>query len=127
MSNAMVIGDRRKFLSCLITLKTEMDQDTLEPKSELTEDTVEWCREVAGSKARTVEEAASDEGVKRAIQEGLDRANVRATSNAQRVQKFSILPEDFSVPGGELGPTLKLKRHLVLRKYATQINNFYNV
>ena len=45
----------------------------------------------------------------------------------QRVQKWSIVPVDFSVPGGELGPTLKLKRHYVLKKYDTQINNFYNV
>ncbi len=126
ISNVMVIGDRRKFLSCLITLKVEIDQDTLEPGSELSPDAVDWCREI-GSKASSVEEAAGDDAVKRAIQDGLDRANTRATSNAQRVQKFLLLPTDFSVPGGELGPTLKLKRHLVVKKYATQINNFYNV
>lgn len=59
--------------------------------------------------------------------EGIDRANAEATSNAQRVQKFTILPSDFSVPGGELGPTLKLKRHYVLKKYDNQIRNMYNV
>lgn len=61
------------------------------------------------------------------MQEGIDRANAEATSNAQRVQKFTILPSDFSVPGGELGPTLKLKRHYVLKKYDNQIRNMYNV
>ena len=101
--------------------------DTLEPKSELTAECLEWCRGVAGSKARTAEEACADDAVRRAIQSALDRANARATSNAQRVQKFHLVAADFSVPGGELGPTLKLKRHLVLKKYATQINNFYNV
>ena len=63
----------------------------------------------------------------RFVQEGIDRANAEATSNAQRVQKFTILPTDFSVPGGELGPTLKLKRHYVLKKYENTIRNMYNV
>ncbi len=123
--------------------------DTLEPKSELSSSCQDWCASI-GSKAKTVDEAITDEAVRRAIQEGLDRANQQAISNAQRVQKFlllntgdnysffacshinylntsySIVP-DFSVPGGELGPTLKLKRHYVMKKYDIQINNFYNV
>jgi long-chain-fatty-acid--CoA ligase ACSBG len=86
---------------------------------------LDWCKEI-GSKAKTVEEAIADPAVKKAIQEGIDRANSKATSNAQRVQKWSFVPVDFSVPGGELGPTLKLKRHYVVKKYDTQIKNFYN-
>ena len=87
---------------------------------------VEWCREV-GSKANTVEEALVDPEVKRAIQEGVSRVNSGAISNAQRVQKWCIIPTDFSLPGGELGPTLKLKRHFVLEKYQKKIDNFYGV
>jgi len=63
----------------------------------------------------------------KAFQDGIDQANQEATSNAQRIQKFVILPTDFSVPGGELGPTLKLKRHYVLKKYENLIRNIYNV
>jgi len=55
----------------------------------------------------------------------LDRANKRATSRAQVIQKFEILPTDFSIPGGELGPTMKLKRPCAAKKYADVIENFY--
>lgn len=125
LSNAMVIGDKKKFLSCLLTLKVDVDADTLEPKSTLATPALDWCKEI-GSKAKTIEEALNDELVRKAIQEGVDRTNQQATSNAQRIQKWNLLPTDFSVPGGELGPTLKLKRHFVEKRFDTQIRNFYN-
>ena len=50
--------------------------------------------QITGAKAETVHKA---------IQASIDRANKRAESNAKRVAKWTILPKDFSVPGGELG------------------------
>ena len=59
------------------------------------------------------------------LQAGVDRANSQASSNALRVQKWTFLDEDFSVPGGELGPTLKMKRHIVLEKNLSAVERFY--
>jgi len=56
---------------------------------------------------------------------GIQKRNQKAFSNAQKIQKFEIFPVDFSIPGGELGPTLKLKRSHVLLKYASLIQSIY--
>lgn len=126
ISNCMLIGDKRKFLSILLTLKTNMNLDTGEALDTLTPGCIEWCRNV-GSRANTIQEvlAGPDVNVMRAIQEGIDRANKSAPSNAQRIQKWTILPRDFTIPGGELGPTMKLKRPCVLEKYTETIERFY--
>jgi len=131
LSNAMVVGDRRKFLSALLTFKVEMDLDTMEPKDELTPAAVEWCKEEAGVEVKTLKEVLTpgknNEKIMKAIQEGITRGNTHAVSNAQKIQKWTVLHTDFSVPGDELGPTLKLKRHTVLKKYGAYIESLYDV
>jgi len=126
LSNVVLIGDRRKFLSCLVTLRVEVDSDTLEPKSKLERDTLEWCKE-QGSKAETLDDVlrGPDTIVMEAIQAGIDRYNKKATSNAQKIQKWTILPTDFSIPGGEIGPTMKIKRHFVMKKYCDNVDKLY--
>ncbi|XP_051930099.1 long-chain-fatty-acid--CoA ligase ACSBG2 isoform X2 [Hippocampus zosterae] len=125
ISNAMLIGDKRKFLSMLLTIKCEVNGDGA-PLDELTPEAVEICKKL-GSKATRVSDLAGgrDRVVNAAIQEGINRVNERATSNAQRVQKWYILQQDFSIVGGELGPTMKLKRPVVSKMYKEQIENFY--
>lgn len=58
-----------------------------------------------GSSATRVSEIAGgrDRAVHAAIQEGINRVNEKATSNAQRIQKWTVLGRDFSISGGELG------------------------
>lgn len=126
ISNAMLIGDKRKFLSVLLTLKTNMNLDTGEALDSLSPACIEWCEEI-GSSAKTIYDVLSgpDSKIMRAIQDGIDRTNKNATSNAQKIQKWTILPRDFTVLGDELGPTMKLKRPVVSKKYSETIERFY--
>lgn len=52
-----------------------------------------------------------------AIQAGIDRANLQAVSNAQRIQKFVILPADFSIATGELGNRINCYNILFHQSY----------
>ncbi|XP_062947091.1 long-chain-fatty-acid--CoA ligase ACSBG1 isoform X2 [Cynocephalus volans] len=126
ISNAMLIGDQRKFLSMLLTLKCTLDPDTSDPTDNLTEQAVEFCQQV-GSKATTVSEIVGkkDEVVYQAIKEGIQRVNMNAAARPYHIQKWAILKRDFSISGGELGPTMKLKRPTVLEKYKDIIDSFY--
>ena len=74
------------------------------PTDKLSRPAIEWCQSI-GSNAKTLCDILDnqDENVLKAIQAGIDAANKRAPSRAQVIQKWSILPRDFSIPGGELG------------------------
>ena len=125
-------GDKRKFLSCLLTLKTEVEPETQAPTSKLTVATLKWLAEKANiTDAVNVEDLMDDasahkEAFTKAVQAGVTEANKKAVSNAQKIQKFAFVAKDFSVSGGELGPTLKLKRHVVTKQYESLIESFYN-
>ena len=126
LSNIMLIGDRRKYLTCLATLKCAVDPDTGAPTDDLLADAKKALASI-GCKFTKVSEvvAAKDENVDKAIMDGIKKYNEKAVSNAQKVQKYLLLNTDFSIPGGELGPTLKLKRHAVVQKYAKEIDSLY--
>lgn len=63
--------------------------------------------------------------VEAAIQAGVERANSRAVSNVANIKKWTVLPREFSVDGGELGPSLKLKRFHVVDMYRDKIESMY--
>lgn len=78
-----------------------------------------------GSDAETVQDILSgpDTIVMKGIQDGIDKANQVAVSNAQKIQKWMILPRDFSLPGGEMTPTMKVQN---IRNFkASKIFIFY--
>jgi len=126
ISSCMLVGDKRKFLSLLITLKSEIDGESQIPSDELSRDAKDWCRSY-GSNANCIADVidGKDTLFLQHIQAGIERANQIAVSNCQKVQKWCILPRDFSIPGGELGPTLKLRRPIVSNMYKNTIETFY--
>ncbi|GLE00246.1 hypothetical protein PINS_up008973 [Pythium insidiosum] len=124
LSHAMVVGDQRKFLTALFTLRVDVDNDG-NPTDNLDAKALSICKEI-GSSATTVAEAKADPAVQAYLEQGLMRANTRATSHAQNVGKFAVLDDDFSAAGGELTATLKVRRQAVLRKYAVVIDAMYD-
>lgn len=126
ISNSMLVGDKRKYLVILITLKCNMNMDTLEPLDTLTDDAIKWLKS-QNSKSTTVSGIirSKDPVVYSQIEKALKRANEKSTSRAAKVQKFAILPRDFSLFHGELGPTLKLRRPIVTKMYASVIDELY--
>ncbi len=109
VAQAVVIGDKRKFLSALLTLDPERLE--LEAKE-------------AGSAARTAAEAAKCDRFVAHLQKQVDQVNDRL-SRVEAIRKFVVLPEELTIEGGELTPTMKLKRRVINEKYADQIEGIY--
>ncbi|XP_046871703.1 long-chain-fatty-acid--CoA ligase ACSBG2 isoform X1 [Hypomesus transpacificus] len=127
ISNAMLLGDKLKFLSMMLTLKCVVD-DNGEPTDELSPEAVEFCQRHSVKATKVSEIIANKEpAIYQAIQEGVERVNARANSNAQKVQKWVLLDKDFSISGGELGPTMKLRRPVVVKIYKDTIDQIYGV
>jgi long-chain-fatty-acid--CoA ligase ACSBG len=124
IANVMVIGDRRKFLSMLVSLKVEMDPETQLPTDRLAADALFVGHQI-GSSATSYSKAKTDPVWADYINKGMKQANGKTTSNAQIVQKWRWLPQDFSEKEGELTPTLKLKRKVVIQKYSELIESIY--
>jgi long-chain-fatty-acid--CoA ligase ACSBG len=119
ISNLVVIGDKKKYLTALVTLTTTPNGDGTF-SDELTGDALGVNPQV-----KTASAAVDDAAFKAYVQKGIDHYNSHAISNAAKIQYFSILPNDFSIPGGELGPTLKLRRSKVVEKYESVIEAMY--
>lgn len=123
ISNVMVVGDRRKYLSLLVSLKALPSDDGSEELL-LAPEALAIGQQL-DSTARLYSEAQVDPLWITYINTGIQEANKKATSHAQFIQNWRWLPEDFSERTGELTPTLKLKRKVVLEKYAVLIDAIY--
>lgn len=123
ISNAMLIGDKKKYLVILLTLKYETDKEGKITQN-LSKQYVPLFKSI-GSSARTYREAIQDKYLLEFIQKGITKANSKATSRAQEIKKWKIIPGDFTVEGGELTPTLKLKRKTAYEKYRDIIEGLY--
>ncbi len=109
VSQATVIGDKRKYLTALITLDPEK---------------VAGEAAAIGSSAKNAAEAAKCEIFGKHFQRQVDEAN-KTLARVQTIKKYTIVPDDFSIEGGELTPTMKLKRRIIYEKYADDIERMY--
>ena len=125
ISNVVLVGEKRRFISCLLTFRVVLDTNERIPSDNLTAASIAWCVSVGSSSVRLSDVLAPDMAVMRAIQNGIDQVNKSAVSNAGVVQKWMILPNELSVSSGELGPTLKLKRLDIHKKYKNAIDKLY--
>ena len=125
ISNAILIGDKRKYLSIFLTLKVLVDDDSGLPSDNLTPQANDWCKSIGSEASKVSEILSGDKCVKAAIQSGIDRTNEKSVSRAAQIKKWVILPQEISMQGGELGPTLKLKRYAFNEKYRTEIDALY--
>ena len=109
VSQCVVIGDRRPYLVALVTLDPETAAAYAKEEG-LPDD---------------VAALATNEKVHASIQAHLDQVNEKF-ARVEQVKKFHILPQDLSQEGGELTPTMKVKRNVVADKYAGEVEGLYS-
>ena len=120
VNTAVLVGEARKFVSLLVTLKTTEGEN-----GAFTDELTGAALDVSPG-CTTASAAINDPAWQSYIQAGIDEYNANHTvSNAARIRKFAVLATEFSVAGGELTPTLKLKRGVVHDKYSDVIDAFY--
>jgi long-subunit acyl-CoA synthetase (AMP-forming) len=109
VAQAVVIGDRRKYLAALVTL----DPERL---------TIEL--ELSGSSARSVDDAAACVVFRKHLEKQIEVVNEKL-ARVQTIKRFAILTTEFTIDGGELTPTMKVKRKVVNEKYKREIESLY--
>lgn len=109
LSQALVVGERRSYLVALLTLDPE--------------------KMPAFARERGMPESVSslrrDPAFLKYLDEQIEQRVNSALARFETIKKFAILPSDFSVEGGELTPTMKLRRAAVEQKYADLIESLY--
>ncbi|MEL5959607.1 AMP-binding protein [Streptomyces sp. CLV115] len=109
VSQCMVVGDNRSFITALITL---------EP------DGLAHWRQMKKKQNVPMRELVDDEELRTALQRAVDEAN-RLVSRAESIRKFAVLPVDFTEESGHLTPSLKLKRDAIARDFEAAIEALY--
>ncbi len=110
VEQAVIVGDRRKFLTALLTLSPEALK-TLKSRNFPTT-------------AKNVDELCKCDSFYEYLHDCIEEIN-GTVARVQTVKNFKILPQSFSEETGELTPTMKVKRGVVMKKYAQEIEAMY--
>ncbi len=111
VSQCMVVGDGKPFIAALVTI---------DPESFPT-----WLASTGKPDTATVAEMVDDADLQAEIQSAVDEAN-KAVSKAEAIKKFVILPVDWTEDGGQLTPSLKLKRNVVMSQWKDDVEALYS-
>jgi long-chain acyl-CoA synthetase len=110
ISQCLVVGDQRPFIAALITI----DQESWPV----------WLKQHGHDADTELADLVDDPELNADVQEAVDDAN-KAVSKAESIRKFAILPEDWTEQGGQLTPSLKLKRAVVHKEASAEIAALY--
>ena len=108
VSQCIVLGDRQPFIAALVTIDPESFPA--------------WAE--ARGKRGTIAELVDDPDLRAEIEAAVEEAN-RTVSRAESIRKFTILPRDWTEEAGQLTPSLKLKRNVVMRECKDEIAELY--
>jgi len=111
ISQCLVVGDQKPFIAALITIDPEAFPGWLEKNGMPT--------------STAVSDLVDDPKLRDEVHSAVDDAN-KAVSKAEAIRKFVILAEDWTESGGQLTPSLKLKRNVVQAECADQISALYS-
>ncbi|GAB2721423.1 AMP-dependent synthetase/ligase [Streptomyces bullii] len=109
ISQCVVLGDGRPYVSALITL----DQDGI----------THW-RQMNGKHPVPPRLLVDDEELRAVLQRAIDEAN-KLVSRPESIRRFAILPVDFTMEAGHLTPSMKLRREAIMRDFETEVEKLY--
>ncbi len=109
VSQCLVVGDNQPFIAALVTI----DQDALKG----------WVT-IHKKDGASMADLANDPDLIAVIQTAVDEAN-KAVSKAESIRKFTILTTDFTIAGGHLTQKLSIKRHVVAKEFAKEIDQLF--
>jgi long-chain acyl-CoA synthetase len=109
VDQCIVVGDGQPFIAALVTIDREAFPA--------------WAE--ANDKSGTVEDLVDDPDLRAAVETAVEEAN-KAVSKAEAIRKFVILPHEWTEEGGQLTPSLKLKRSVVMRELREDVEDIYH-
>jgi long-chain acyl-CoA synthetase len=111
VSQCIVVGDNKPFIGALVTIDAEAFPA--------------WKATAGKPEDATVAAMVDDPDLRTTIQGAVDEAN-KAVSKAESIRSFRILPVDFTEEGGQMTPSMKLKRAVILGEFSADVEALYS-